>query len=143
MVSVRIAQNPYLFQVRFRDDQNGIITGLGGVVLTSEDGGRTWRYGNSGTRQALYTLATPDGRAIAAGEKGLVRVSEDGGRSWNPISSGFPEIFTFMRQIAFAPGTKTGMIVGQRGLVLRSKDSGATWEQVLPPAKKVDLAKKH
>jgi photosystem II stability/assembly factor-like uncharacterized protein len=140
MVTVQIAQNPYLFQVRFKDDQNGIITGLGGVVLTSDDGGQTWFYGQSGTRQALYTVATPDGRAIAAGEKGLVRVSEDGGRSWKPIGSGFPEIFTFMRQISFAPASSTGLIVGQRGLVLRTRDAGLSWEQVLPPPKKAEVA---
>jgi photosystem II stability/assembly factor-like uncharacterized protein len=134
-VTVRIAQNPYLFQVRFADDVHGVITGLGGVVLNSEDGGRTWTYGVSGIKQALYSPAAIDGKAIAVGEKGVVRVSEDGGRTWRPKADGFPEIFTFMRHIALSPSAKTTMVVGQRGLVLRSRDAGATFEQVLPPKK--------
>jgi photosystem II stability/assembly factor-like uncharacterized protein len=136
MVTVRIAQNPYLFQVRFADEDHGIITGLGGVVLLSDDGGATWRYGKSGVKQALYTLAPSDGRAIAVGEKGLVRLSTDGGQTWGPLDGGFPEIFTFMRDIRFDPSGKLGLIVGQRGLVLRSRDAGSTWAQVLPPPKR-------
>jgi photosystem II stability/assembly factor-like uncharacterized protein len=135
MVTVRIAQNPYLFQVRFRDDDHGIITGLGGVVLVSDDGGATWRYGRSGVKQALYTMAPADGRAIAVGEKGLVRVSTDDGLTWAPLGNGFPEIFTFMRDIGFDPSRKLGLIVGQRGLILRTRDAGATWAKVLPPTR--------
>jgi photosystem II stability/assembly factor-like uncharacterized protein len=135
MVTVRIAQNPYLFQVRFRDDDHGIITGLGGVVLVSDDGGATWRYGRSGVKQALYTMAPADGRAIAVGEKGLVRVSTDDGLTWGPLGNGFPEIFTFMRDIGFDPSRKLGLIVGQRGLILRTNDAGSTWAKVLPPTR--------
>jgi photosystem II stability/assembly factor-like uncharacterized protein len=132
-VNVEIAQNPYLFSVRFTSDDHGIITGLGGVVLTSDDGGRTWRYGQTGTRQALFALASQNGRAVAVGEKGLVRVTSDGGRTWGPPADGsFPEIFTFMRDVAFEPSGRQGFAVGQRGLVLRTRDQGATWEQVLP-----------
>ena len=135
-VTVDIAQNPYLFRVRFADDMNGIITGLGGVVLTSDDGGLTWRYGDSGVKQALYALAPHDQRALAVGEKGLARESSDYGRTWGPLENVvIPEVFTFMRDVAFDPSGRVGMIVGQRGLVMRSTDGGAHWEKILPKPK--------
>jgi photosystem II stability/assembly factor-like uncharacterized protein len=135
-VAVAIAQNPYLFRVRFRDDMNGIITGLGGVVLVSDDGGLTWSYGSSGVKRALYAMAPGDERSIAVGEKGLARFSGDGGRTWSaPPEEAFPEVFTFMRDVSYEPQARLGLIVGQRGLVLRSTDQGDTWTKVLPPPK--------
>jgi photosystem II stability/assembly factor-like uncharacterized protein len=131
-VEVEISQNPYLFTVRFADENEGYISGLGGVVLRSHDGGRTWAYEDIGRKVAVFSVAPfPDGRAYVVGEKGMMRVSRDGGVSWEPLP-GFPEIFTFIRDIRFHAGRKVGYAVGQRGLVLRSDDGGGSWRQVLP-----------
>jgi len=133
LVRVTVIQNPYLFTIFFGDEQNGLISGLGGVILRSGDGGRTWRYERVDRKQALFSVAASDGRAIAVGEKGLVRVSTDGGASWEPPSpDSFPEIFTFMRDLGFEHNRRVGFIVGQQGTVLRSQDGGRTWARVLP-----------
>jgi len=134
MVKVSVIQKPFLFTVRFSDPHNGLISGLGGVILRSEDGGATWNYVETSRRQALFSVATNADRSIAVGEKGLVQYSSDGGKSWAPPTEGeFPPIFTFMRDLGFARGRPTGFIVGQDGMVLRTKDAGQTWTQVLPP----------
>lgn len=134
-VAVKVVQNPYLFTVRFHDEKNGIIAGLGGVLLVSHDGGQTWYYRRIDRTQALFSVDAVDGRAVAVGEKGLVRVSLDGGETWSAPQAGtFPEIFTFMRDIAFSPDGKLGLIVGQRGRIYRTDDAGFRWHQVLPPA---------
>lgn len=133
MVRLDLAQSPYLFTVRFETEQRGMIAGLGGVVLETQDGGETWRYLDVGRQQAVFSIAPLEERIVTVGEKGLVRVSEDGGVSWSTPSRGFPEIFTFMRDVQFSRNGEVGYIVGQRGLVLRSTDSGASWQQVLPP----------
>ena len=132
-IHVRVAQNPYLFTVHFEDVQKGLISGLGGVILLSEDGGLTWRYRKTDRKQALFSVATSQDRAIAVGEKGLAQVSTDGGETWSQPDRGFPVIFTFMRNVIFGPDQETGYIVGQSGMVLKSTDAGATWDQVLPP----------
>jgi photosystem II stability/assembly factor-like uncharacterized protein len=132
-VEVAISQNPFLFTVRFADPLNGLISGLGGIVLRSTDGGRTWNYQDVGRKQAIFAVQPLPSRAIAVGEKGLMRVSDDGGLSWHE-QRGFPTIFTFMRDIQFDPDGRVGYIVGQRGKVLRSEDSGQSWRQVLPPS---------
>jgi photosystem II stability/assembly factor-like uncharacterized protein len=131
-ISVAIAQNPYLFTVRFEGD-NGYIAGLGGVVLVSGDGGKHWEYRDTGRKQAIFSLFPVDGRVIAVGEKGFVRVSTDRGETWSIPERGFPTIFTFMRDIWFSPDGKSGFIVGERGSVLSSQDAGANWKAVLPP----------
>jgi photosystem II stability/assembly factor-like uncharacterized protein len=133
LVRVSVIQNPYLFTVFFGNENEGLISGLGGVILRSQDGGRSWRYERVDRKQALFSVAASDGRAIAVGEKGLVRVSTDGGASWGPPPPGsFPEIFTFMRDLGFEHNEQVGFIVGQQGTVLRSGDSGRTWTRVLP-----------
>jgi hypothetical protein len=133
-VKVSVIQNPILFTVRFRDEKSGLIGGLGGVILRSEDGGRTWAYRTIEVKQALFSVASLEGRALAIGEKGLVRVSVDDGQSWRePDEQSFPSIFTFMRDIDFGPDGRVGFIVGQGGKILRSTDAGYEWKQVLPP----------
>ncbi len=135
MLRVGIIQNPYLFTVRFQDDENGFIAGLGGVILRSQDGGRSWTYQDTGRKQAFYSVSSGNGHAVAVGEKGLVRYSGDGGDTWRaPAERDFPQIFTFMRDLDFDGHQRVGFIVGQEGMVLRSVDGGNTWSQVLPPA---------
>ena len=131
-VEVQISQNPYLFSVRFADQNEGWIAGLGGVILRSHDSGRTWTYEKLGRVQAVFGIHPFSADvAIVIGEKGLIYATEDGGKSWKQWP-GFPTIFTFMRGIAFAPGDRIGYIVGQRAMVLRSDDAGKTWTKVLP-----------
>ena len=133
-IAVTIAQNPYLFSVRFADPNEGYIAGLGGVVLVSHDGGHNWVYRDTGRKQAIFSLFPVNGKVIAVGEKVFVRVSSDRGETWIAPKKGFPNIFTFMRDIWFAPGGKSGYIVGERGNVLHTDDSGQNWKSVLPPA---------
>lgn len=132
-VAVRVIQNPILFTVNFDDDGNGLIAGLGGVILVTKDGGETWSYRNMDLSQAVFSATAVPGRALAVGEKGFVRVSTDGGTTWEHFEDArFPSIFTFMRDVGFAPGGQTGYIVGQTGTILKSIDAGKNWEQVLP-----------
>jgi photosystem II stability/assembly factor-like uncharacterized protein len=134
-MQVRVIQNPILFTVRFRDAGNGLIAGLGGDVLRSEDGGRNWAYRKIDRKQALFSVSSVEGgRAVTVGEKGLVRVSTDNGESWRtPGPTDIPEIFTFMRDVAFSPSGRVGFIVGQTGRIMRSTDAGIQWKNVLPP----------
>jgi photosystem II stability/assembly factor-like uncharacterized protein len=132
---VRVIQNPILFSVRFRDEKNGLISGLGGVILRSTDGGRSWAYRKVDRKQGLFSVASLEGgHSVAIGEKGLIRVSSDGGDSWSePRPGAFPELFTFMRDVGFDSEGRLGFIVGQAGKILRSTDAGFEWTGVLPP----------
>jgi photosystem II stability/assembly factor-like uncharacterized protein len=137
-VEVAIAQNPYLFTVRFADESEGYISGLGGVVLRTTDGGRIWRYEGIGRKQAIFSVFPFDANnSMIVGEKGLARISSDGGVTWSAASD-FPTIFTYLRDIQFeSENRKVGYIVGQKGMVLRSTDAGATWTKVLPKPREI------
>ena len=131
---ISVIQNPFLFTVDFEDEKNGLIAGLGGVVLRTSDAGRTWSYQTTARKRAIFSVATASDRAVAVGEKGLVVYSSDRGITWRkPDSDHFPTVFTFMRDLGFDQTGRVGFIVGQEGMVLRSEDSGATWSKVLPP----------
>ena len=133
-IELTIAQNPYLFTVRFADENEGYISGLGGVVLRSSDGGRSWTYEDIGLKMAVFSVFPRSGaEAIVVGEKGLIRGTEDGGKTWSTWG-GFPTIFTYMRDIEFSRSGdgQVGYIIGQRGMVLRTDDGGRSWTEVLP-----------
>ncbi len=135
-VALRVIQNPILFTVAFEDENRGLIAGLGGVVMRSEDGGKTWRYRKMDLQQAVFSAASVDGAAVAIGEKGFFRVSPDGGDTWgNASDDTAPRLFTFMRDVEFDSEGRVGFIVGQTGTILRSTDAGKKWERVLPPPK--------
>ncbi|MFP6639509.1 MAG: YCF48-related protein, partial [Myxococcota bacterium] len=115
-VKARVIQNPILFTVRFRDEDNGMISGLGGITLYTEDGGQTWSYSNIDRTLAIFSVASVPGRVLAVGEKGLVRVSTDNGRTWEPPEAdSFPKLFTFMRDVTFDRSGRVGYVVGQTG----------------------------
>ncbi len=141
-VEVTIAQNPYLFAVRFADENEGYISGLGGVVLRSHDGGLTWTYEDIGRKMAIFSVQPITAtRAVVVGEKGLYRLTEDGGKTWSESSNDiFQGIFTFMRDVDFVGDT--GYIVGQRGMVLRTDDAGNNW-RVVTPKKSIEVADAH
>ncbi len=141
LVKIRVVETPFLFDVKFKDAQNGLITGLGGVILSSTDGGRSWTYLPSGSKQALFGGAFSDSKLLAVGEKGLRRVSADGGQTWKKLGEDgvgrFPEEkHGYLRDIACGTPSVCWM-VGQGGLVLRSTDAGETWFEMLPEAEQV------
>lgn len=130
-VVISVMQNPYLFESYFADEKHGVIAGLGGVILFSEDGGLNWDYAPTDTKRAFYSVHELGGRLLAVGEKGMLRLSDDQGRHWSAVQSGFPSVFTYMRDFSIEPGEKAAFIVGQEGLVMRSIDRGLNWQIVL------------
>lgn len=137
MIQVRVAQNPYLFSVRFDDEQTGYITALGGLFLHTSDGGQSWSYTRATRHQALFSIGLAKSRQVAVGEKGFIQVSTDQGKTWAAPKTGFPPIFLFMRDVRFAEDRTVGYIVGQGGMVLRTADGAETWTQVLPKVETV------
>ena len=126
LIRIKVLETPFLFDVKFGDHESGLIAGLGGVLLRSSDGGKTWKYVESDSRQALFAVGFGANRLVAVGEKGLKRISKDGGLTWQPPEQGFPRVFAFMRDIDFGD-SRRGWIVGADNLVLRTLDGGLTW----------------
>jgi photosystem II stability/assembly factor-like uncharacterized protein len=133
LVKMKVIETPFLFDVKFEDETKGLVAGLGGVLLRTTDGGRTWRYSETDTRQALFAVGIGSNGPVAVGEKGVKRVSRDDGMTFERASANqFPQLFTYLRDLVFGDSQR-GWIIGASGMVLRSSDGGATWHEILPP----------
>jgi len=94
-----------------------------GMVLRSDDQGRTWAYLSTGYKGSLWTgVATPQGALLVGGLRGSMYRSVDEGRSWTRIDTTSKSSVT---DLAESGGQIVG--VGLDGLVLRSRDDGATF----------------
>lgn len=121
-----VAPEP-LLDVWFADERRGVAIGAYGRVMTTEDGGDSWRPGLidprephanaivQGSRQALYVAA----------EFGMLFKSVDGGRSWIALEP--PHGGSFFGMLALGDAL---LAYGLRGRLVRSTDGGLSWATV-------------
>jgi photosystem II stability/assembly factor-like uncharacterized protein len=74
---------PTLYSLYFDDDKTGVAVGVGGCILRTQDGGKTWQNIPSPTANHIYRVKSHDGRMWATGLQGTLLKSEDNGQSWN------------------------------------------------------------
>jgi photosystem II stability/assembly factor-like uncharacterized protein len=107
-----------------------VVAGDKGVVMTTDDGGRTW------TRQTLesgpkyfdlYSVAfTPDGsRGWVVGDDGVIFRTDDRGTSWTE-QKGPAELKSALLKVTVADAQKF-CASGEHGVLLCTTDAGATW----------------
>jgi photosystem II stability/assembly factor-like uncharacterized protein len=110
-----------------------VAAGERGIVVLSDDDGRSWRQGRVPVSSTLVALCFSDShRGWAVGHFGVVLRTRDGGASWSKqsdVSSG-PQ-----RQDSDQPyfdvaftGPGRGFIVGAYGRMLATTDGGESWQ---------------
>jgi photosystem II stability/assembly factor-like uncharacterized protein len=71
--------------VSFADDQHGFVVGEFGLILVTNDGGKTWKRQKSGAEGILFGVhALSDKHVIAVGSDGVVLETMNG-RDWSTI----------------------------------------------------------
>jgi len=132
--------------VYFADSKRGWVGGDEGLVLRTEDGGRTWEQQPSGVADGvndIYFRGKEDGYLLAANR---VLATEDGGRTWRPSVSFAPADFNGATPELYSvrfTSKRRGWMVGSvsRGdrvldsLLLQTKDGGASWQRVSAPVR--------
>jgi photosystem II stability/assembly factor-like uncharacterized protein len=108
--------------------------GANGLLLTSQDGGRTWSRHHLNEGQPgnvlhqdldLYAIGfAPDGKkGWIAGELGLVLTTADAGTTWSVQHTG-----TTTRLLALSViNEKQVVAVGDHGAIISTDDGGQTW----------------
>lgn len=127
-------------KVRLAPSGFGAAVGDGGLVMTTEDGGITWRtpVGDATLEKAkgfdFSALAVRGERIWIAGKPGTrVFLSEDGGKSWTTQATGA----TAPLRSFFFVDDRRGWAVGDWGTILASSDGGRTWSMQRSGAKRV------
>jgi photosystem II stability/assembly factor-like uncharacterized protein len=139
-----------IFNVDMNSKGQAVAVGAFGLILSSTDGGITWKDVSPDWSDTFYDpdmrlggLFEPNvygvqindaGKVWVAGELSLVMISEDIGETWlvknaggsseNGVSSTLSAIDVRDDGTAFA--------VGQEGYVLKSQDHGDTWAKIKP-----------
>jgi photosystem II stability/assembly factor-like uncharacterized protein len=114
-----------LYSVQLIDKDKGYIVGDHGLILTTGNGGASWREQHSGTEAQLFHLSFRDERGWVVGTGGSILHTNDGGRNWYPQRSGVQED---LNRVYFLDD-QTGLITGDKGVLLRTENAGATWER--------------
>jgi len=106
-----------------------VVVGTGGTILTTSDGGVTWRSRTSGTKENLYAVTCLTSRACLAVGTGTILASADGGATWTVRSSGngndLRAVTCRTARACLAVGGGVAMDSG--GVLMTSADGGATW----------------
>jgi len=118
------------FAVAILPSGRAVVAGDKGVVMTTDDSGRTW------TRQALksgpkyydlYSVAfTPDAsRGWVVGDGGVIFRTDDRGTTWTE-QKGPPGLKGALLKIAVADAQRF-CATGEHGVLLCTSDGGANW----------------
>lgn len=115
-----------LYALHFIDTDSGYVTGAGGTVLKTTNGGTTWDdvspAGVTADINGVAMLDNAPGAAVIVGNGGLIMVTSDGGASWSNSSSGVSDnLFA----VSFVFGF--GISGGASQTILNSTSAGATW----------------
>jgi photosystem II stability/assembly factor-like uncharacterized protein len=112
--------------VRMLDTQHAVAVGDEGDVWTTDDGGASWTFRDSGTTEDLHDVAFVDEKiGIAVGNHGVKRHTDDGGMTWsdNTHVSGTTKL---IRAVSIAADSTT-MFVGNDGTVRRAFGPDRFW----------------
>ena len=104
-----------------------VAVGDYGIVLLSDDDGRTWRQAASvATREMLTAVTFVDGkRGFAVGHGGTLLTTIDAGENWT--SSYAAGADTVLLSVWFG-STDRGLAIGAFGVALSTDDGGRTWK---------------
>ncbi len=109
----------------------GVIVGGAGTILSTDDGGITWRdavYPNEEDSGKFNSVHFADNRSgWIAGNDGIILHTSNAGKSWKRQVSGTTNN---LQDIHFMDA-ENGIAVGENGTILTTVDGGQTWTKEL------------
>jgi photosystem II stability/assembly factor-like uncharacterized protein len=115
--------------VSFADENHGIAIGLSGVIVATDDAGKTWQKRQSGTTENLTDIQMVADEGWIGGYDGVLLYTADRGKTWTKQESGV----SLSIEALYFQDAKNGWAVGWAGLVLHTTDGGRKWQVVKVP----------
>lgn len=108
-----------------------VAVGDWGVVVLSDDDGRTWRQAKSvATRSMLTSVAFVDPRrGFAVGHGGTVLETTDGGETWSRNHDAGADVVLLA---VWFENADHGIAAGAFGFAMATHDGGRTWKEFTP-----------
>src|SRR3989440_6819586 len=128
----------WLHSVYFLDRNQGWVAGSNGTLLTTTDGGTTWKKLSTLTKDTLQDVYFADqevGWLIATGDilklktnepASYLLKTEDGGTTWSQVLLISPDMNARLGRLVFAD-PQHGWAFGETGVVFGTRDGGAHW----------------
>lgn len=116
-----------LNSVSFANPNKGWIVGEFGLILVTEDGGKSWSRQLSEVGTLLFSVrALDENRVIAVGGEGALLQTFDGGKNWEVVKTGLSEHLLD----AWSIGDKL-YVVGRDGVVMAQQGRGKPLRRLL------------
>ena len=128
----------WLHSVYFLDRNQGWVAGSNGTLLTTTDGGTTWKKLSTLTKDTFqdvyfadkevgWLIATRDILKLKTNEPASYLLkTEDGGTTWRQVLLNSPDINASLVRLVFADA-QHGWAFGETGVVFGTRDGGAHW----------------
>jgi photosystem II stability/assembly factor-like uncharacterized protein len=112
--------------IAFVDAKRGFVIGDRGLMLATEDGGKTWQPRKLDVAPHLMDInfAGEDGWIV--GYQGLILHSKDGGRTWERQKGNTNQTLETVHFL----DKQHGWVVGWAGTILRTTNGGEKWDLV-------------
>jgi photosystem II stability/assembly factor-like uncharacterized protein len=122
----KLTRHDDLFAIGRRSDRSQTVVGRFGTILSTRDGGESWREQPSGTTRALSAVSFADDRhGFSVGSGGTILATTDGGATWKTQDSSSREHLLGV----YAASPASAFVVGAFGTFLETSDGGASWRQ--------------
>lgn len=122
----------FLYKICTIDNDRIITVGYASSVVTTEDGGLTWKtnslVADNSISQQLWGIAFANSRiGWVAGAGGFLAKTNSGGQSWSrqgqcATNNWLKDIWVYDENMVWIVG-----IVGEEGIILKSADGGENW----------------
>lgn len=141
----------WLHAVHFLDQNRGWVAGSNGVLLTTNDGGRTWKRLNPATQDNLrdvYFANEQSGWLVCERDVFKLKTNDeprtyllktdDGGMSWLPVALSGSDVNARLVRAVFSDQDH-GWAFGESGALFATRDGGASWARQLLPTRHLVL----